>query len=117
LKRAKINLNGLFLNADPGFDGENFRRACESENIVPNIKSNPRNASETQRLESYQNNTHIFDDELYKDRSIIEHSNAWVDGFKALLVRFEFSVRNWVSFHFIAFSVIFLRKINKKIKV
>lgn len=38
----------------------------------------------------------------------------WIDGFKALLVRFEFSVRNWMSLHFIAFSIIFLRKINKK---
>ena len=42
---------------------------------------------------------------------------AAIDGFKALLVRFEFSVRNWSALHFIAFSVIFLRKINKKIKV
>jgi hypothetical protein len=33
------------------------------------------------------------------------------------LVRFEFSVRNWMALHFIAFSVIFLRKISKKIKV
>lgn len=24
LKKAGVNLNGLFLNADPGFDGENF---------------------------------------------------------------------------------------------
>ena len=40
-----------------------------------------------------------------------------IDGFKALLVRFEFSVRNWGALHFIAFSVIFLLKISKKIKV
>lgn len=78
---------------------------------------NPRNESEEQRLEPHQNGTHIFDEELYKDRSVIEHSNAWIDGFKALLVRYEFSVKNWMSLHFMAFSVIFLRKINKKIKV
>jgi transposase len=117
LKKAHINLNGLFLNADPGFDGENFYKACEIENIVANVKPNPRNESEEQRLEPYQSGNHIFDEELYKDRSVIEHSNAWIDGFKALLVRFEFSVKNWVALHFMAFSVIFLRKINKKIKV
>jgi transposase len=117
LKEANISLNGLFLNADPGFDGESFYKACENEKIIPNIKPNPRNDSEEQRLEPYQSGTHIFDEELYKDRSVIEHSNAWIDGFKALLVRFEFSVKNWMSLHFIAFSVIFLRKINKKIKV
>ena len=81
------------------------------------MKPNPRNESEEQRLEPYESGNHIFDEELYKDRSVIEHSNAWIDGFKALLVRFEFSVKNWVALHFIPFSVIFLRKINKKIKV
>ncbi len=45
----------------------------------------------------YQSGTHIFDEQLYKDRSVIEHSNVWIDGFKALLVRFEFSVINWLQ--------------------
>lgn len=117
LKQASINLDGLFLNADPGFDSEGFRQACEKENIIPNVKPNPRNSTEEIRQEPYSSGTHIFDNELYKDRTVIEHSNAWIDGFKALLVRFEFTVKNWMSLHFMAFSVIFLRKINKKIKV
>jgi transposase len=116
LKEAGISLNGLFLNADPGFDADDFRQACQKENIIPNIKANPRNTSQREQ-DPYESGTHIFDDELYKDRSVIEHANAWIDGFKALLVRFEFSVKNWTSLHFMAFSIIFLRKINKKIKV
>jgi transposase len=116
LKEAGINLDGIFLNADPGFDSENFHQACQKENIILNVKTNPRNNSEKQEA-PYQSGTHIFDDILYKDRSVIEHSNAWLDGFKALLVRFEFSVRNWIALHFMAFLVIFLRKINKKTKV
>jgi transposase len=116
LKEAGIELKDLFLNADPGFDSEEFRQACQKEKIVPNVKSNQRNSA-NQEKEPYQNGTHIFDEELYRDRSVIEHSNSWIDGFKALLVRFEFTVKNWMSLHFIAFSVIFLRKINKKIKV
>ena len=43
MKKASINLKGLFLNADPGFDSENFRKACESEDITLNVKPNPRN--------------------------------------------------------------------------
>jgi hypothetical protein len=116
LKAAGINLKDLFLNADPGFDSKELREACQEEEIIPNVKANPRNSA-NQQQEPYQSGTHIFDDELYKDRYVIEHANAWIDGFKALLVRFEFSVRNWVSLHFMAFSVIFLRKINKKQKV
>lgn len=116
LKNAGINLKGLFLNADSGFDSQDFRQACLKEEIIPNVKANPRNST-SKEAEIYQSGTHIFDDELYRDRSVIEHSNAWIDGFKALLVRFEFKVKNWMSLHFIAFSVIFLRKINKKVKV
>lgn len=102
--------------APPGFDSKEFREACQKEEIIPNVKANPRNSA-NQQEEPYQSGTHIFDDELYKHRAVIEHANAWIDGFKALLVRFEFSVRNWMALHFIAFSVIFLRKIDKKQKV
>lgn len=116
LKKAGSDLNGLFLNADSGLDSQNFRQACLKEGIFPNVKPNPRNTAKTED-ESYQSGTHIVDEQLYKNRSVIEQSNAWIDGFKALLVRFEFSVRNWMALHFIAFSVILLRKISKKIKV
>ena len=116
LKEAGINLKGLFLNADPGFDSANFVAACEKEEIIANVKENPRNSANSEPP-IYESGTHVFDDELYADRSVIEHANAWIDGFKALLVRFEFSVKNWMSLHFIAFSVIFLRKIKRKEKV
>lgn len=116
LKEAGIDLKGLFLNADPGFDSEGFRQACEKEEIIANVKPNPRNAA-SQETAPYERGKHVFDEELYKDRTVIEHANAWIDGFKALLIRFEYSVRNWMSLHFMVFAVIFLRRINKKLKV
>ncbi len=116
LKEANINLKGLFLNADPGFDSESFHQVCEKEEIIANVKPNPRNTA-GQQVEPYESGEHIFDEELYKDRTVIEHANSWIDGFKALLVRFEFTVRNWMSLHFMAFAVIFLRKIKKRLKV
>lgn len=116
LKEGGINLKGLFLNADPGFDSVEFVEACEKQDIIANVKPNPRNSLHSEPA-PYQSGSHIFDPELYADRSVIEHANAWIDGFKALLVRFEFSVRNWMALHFMAFSVIFLRKINRRQKV
>jgi hypothetical protein len=115
LKEARIELKGLFLNADAGFDSAEFKGACEKEEIILNVKANPRNSKKWDG-ESYQGGTHIFDEELYKERTVIEHANAWMDGFKSLLIRFEFSVRNWMNLHFMAFTIIFLRKINKKQK-
>ena len=116
LKQAGIPLDGLLLNADPGFDSEHFKQVCDAENIVLNVKPNPRNPSNKQP-EPYEPGAYIFDEELYKDRYVIEHANAWIDGFKALLVRFEYAIQNWTALHFIAFFVISLRKIIKLTKV
>lgn len=116
LKEAGIELEGLFLNADPGFDSDSFRQACEEKDIIANVKPNVRNSSKND-LEPYESGTHIFDEELYKDRYVIEHANAWIDDFKALLVRIEFYVKNWMAPHFMAFFYIFLRKLVNKNKL
>ncbi len=116
LEEGGISLRGLFLNADAGFDSAEFVSACESREIIANVRENPRNSTGLDQ-EPYQSGTHVFDAELYAHRSVVEHANAWLDGFKALLIRFEFTVRNWMNLHFIAFALIFLRKINQKKKV
>jgi hypothetical protein len=76
LKQAGINLKDLFLNADPGFDSDGFQKACQKEEIMANVKPNPRNQA-NQPAQAYQKGTYIFDEELYRDRSVIEHANAW----------------------------------------
>lgn len=111
LKQADIESRGIFLNADPGFDSKELRSACTQKEIEANIKPNPRN-QEKDKDEDY-----YFDEELYKRRTVIEHSNAWMDGFKGLVIRYETSVRNWMAMHWMAFSVFFLGRINKKTKV
>ena len=111
LKAADIPTQGLFLNADPGFDSEELRMVCDAEEIEANIKPNPRN--KTFESTDYK----YFDEELYKHRSVIEHANAWMDSYKALLVRFEKKTRNWIALHWMAFVVAFLRKISNSQKV
>lgn len=68
-----------------------FVRLVKKKTSFSNVKVN---SSKTFQKEEApcESRTHIFDDDLYKDKSVIEHSNAWIDGFKALLVRFEFSL-------------------------
>jgi transposase len=111
LKDADINCKGIFLNMDPGFDSKELRSVCSREEIEANIKPNRRN-NEADMDEDY-----CFDEELYKRRTVIEHANAWMDGFKGLLVRYETLARNWMSMHWMAFSVFFLKRINKQEKV
>lgn len=64
------------MNVDSEFDSENFREPYKKENIFPNVKPNPRNNSKSQDREPYQSGTHIFDKQLYKKGTVIEHSNA-----------------------------------------
>lgn len=73
LKEAGISLDGLFLNADGGFDSRELKEACSKEGIIANIKPNPRNKQEDEVSETGVN---IFDDELYKGRYVIERTNA-----------------------------------------
>lgn len=43
IQTAEINLDGLFNNADAGFEGKNFRETLAKYGIIPNICPNPRN--------------------------------------------------------------------------
>lgn len=107
LRQADIPLAGLFLNADAGFDCKVLREDCSRMGIEANIANNKRN-------EHLQNDNYIyFDEQLYKRRHVIERANAWIDGFKALLVRFETNTATWVALHLMAFTIIFIRKITK----
>ena len=103
LEQADIDTRGLVMNADAGFDSRGFREYCDGLEILANIDINKRNAKNT----DYE---YLVDPELYKERFAVERTNAWIDGFKSLLVRYETSARNWMCAHFLAFSIILLRK-------
>ena len=100
-----MRLEGLFLNADNAFDVGSLRQACARRGIEANIPRNRRSAD-------WQTDDDTPPDpELYRRRLVIERLNAWLDGFKALLVRYETSLQNWLALHSLAFAVLLLRKI------
>ena len=109
LQEAGIETEGLFLNADAGFDSEGFRRLCAGMKIEANIALNPRNGRS-------QGQYVYFDEKLFRHRTVIERANAWLDGFKALLIRFETKAQHWIALHWMAFTVLLIRKINKRRK-
>lgn len=45
----KIEGEGLFLNADAGFDTQQVRAICHQYGIIPNFAFNPRNGSQWDR--------------------------------------------------------------------
>ncbi|WP_410493001.1 transposase, partial [Chryseobacterium sp. Leaf201] len=105
LSEAEISHKGLFLNADSGFDSKNLKQKLEMEEITGNIKINPRNRKAV-------DNDYYFDEKLYESRFKIEQANAWLDGFKALLIRFETLDITWKAMHFLAFSLTLIKKLK-----
>ena len=112
LSAANIQTEGLFINADSGFDAKDFSEFCFCRDIYLNCRQNKRNS----KLDSASlpEGTFYFDDELYHNRFVIERSNAWLDSFKNLLVRFDTKADSWRNWHFLAFVVILLNFVDKK---
>lgn len=110
LEEADISVEGLFLNADAGFDSKRFRESCDKKDINANVCFNKRNGN-TQDREEY------FDQELYSERYAVERTNAWMDSFRSLLNRFDTTIESWKGFNYLAFFVIALKKINKRKKL
>jgi len=91
LGQANITVEGLFLNADAGFDSKEFRKSCEGKEINANICFNKRNGN--------MDRDEYFDQELYRQRYSIERTNAWMDSFRSLLNRFDTTVASWLGFN------------------
>jgi len=106
LEQATISVEGLFLNADAGFDSKNFRESCNKKEINANICFNKRNGS--------SDRDEYFDQKLYDERYTIERTNAWMDSYRSLLNRFDTTIESWIGFNYLAFIVIALKKIYKK---
>jgi transposase len=104
IKKSEIRTDYLFLNADAGFDAWELRNFCIKNDLFANIDFNIRNGNISDREE-------IFDKELYKRRFVIERMNAWIDGFKALLIRYETKEKHWRDLHLLAFVCILIRKL------
>lgn len=59
LKAAGINPKGLFLKGDPGFDSAEFVAACEIEEVIANVKRNPKNSANSEPS-VYESGTHVL---------------------------------------------------------
>ena len=95
LKLAEISTQGLFMNADAGFDSAKLRHLCFVNDILPNIDINKRNSNSI----DYE---YFVDELLYKERFSVERTNAWLDAFKAILTRFETRKDTWTALHYLA---------------
>lgn len=108
LDSATINTDGLFNNADGGFDSASYRKVCEGRGMITNIAENPKY--------NHEDVTTCFDAEMYKHRFKIERTNAWMDSYRNVLMCHDKTASSWIGWNYLAFMVIFLKKIHKSQK-
>lgn len=93
LQKSTIRVDGLFVNADAGFDTEDFRKVCLKHHIIANVPENQRNTI------SPKESKVIFDDEMYQCRYVIERTNAWCDSYRTMLIRQDTTSDSWMAWH------------------
>ena len=105
IKDSGLSVSGLFLNADAGFDSAQFRRDCHRQEVFPNVAFNKRRGM--------PRDDELLDELLYKERYSIERTNVWMDSYRSVLNRFDTTQTSWEGWNYIAFILIFLKKIRK----
>jgi transposase len=104
MKRLGLSFHGAYFNADAAFDTRDARRVCFRHGLRPNIAENQRNRKFPKR-----GRKRLFNPDVYRHRFPSERTFAWVDKFRALLVRFDRQVAFFLGAHLIAFAMINLR--------
>jgi Transposase DDE domain len=107
IKTQGLSLKGSFFNADSAFDTQESRKVLFNRGLRPNIPENKRN-----RKKAKPGPKRMFNQEVYNRRFIAERSFAWIDKFRALLIRFDRRDVYFLSAHFIAFTMINLRNVT-----
>jgi transposase len=106
IKRLGLSIAGAYFNADSGFDTRDARKVCFNHHVMPNIAENKRN-----RKAVKLGRKRLFNAAIYKDRFASERTFAWIDKFRALLVRFDLKKIYFMGSHFLAFTLINLRNV------
>jgi transposase len=106
IKQLGLSIAGAYFNADSSFDTLDARKVCFNHHLIPNIPENKRNRKTTKR-----GRKRFFNPFIYKQRFASERTFAWIDKFRALLVRFDIKKIYFLGSHFLAFALINLRHV------
>lgn len=106
-----LDLEGSYLNLDSGFDSGYNRLIIAEQKMIPNIKVNPRNTKDKDKLDKRYVK---FNEQIYKQRFYIERTFAWQDKYRKLTTRYEKLECTHNGFKYLAYSMINLRVFFKE---
>src|SRR5262249_46187796 len=103
-KEVGLDLKGIYLNLDGGFDSFANRKCIFHAGLIPNIPENPRNRKHLKR-----GGKRLFNAAIHALRLRVERTFAWEDKFKRLLLRFERIQQRHYGMKLMAYTLINLR--------
>jgi len=104
MKALGIAIAGAYFNADSAFDTRDARKVCFNHRVIPNMAENKRNRKTVKR-----GRKRLFNAEVYKQRFSSERTFAWIDKFRALLIRHDRKDVYFLAAHHLVFALINLR--------
>lgn len=90
------------LIADRGYDSNKARQLIEDRGILPIVPARENNTHAT-----HQDGRHL---RRYRKRWIIERTNAWIQNFRRLVVRYERSAIIFTGLIHMAFAMMILKR-------
>jgi len=104
MKRLDLPLDHAYLNADSAFDTKVIRNYCFNHTLIPNSPGNPRHQKRPRR-----GRKRLFNPLVYKKRLSIERTFAWLDSYRALLIRMDRSDTLFLAAFQLAFALLNFR--------
>jgi hypothetical protein len=104
IKRLGISIVGSYFNPDSAFDPKAAGWRCVNPKVSPNLVENTRSRKKTK-----PGPKRFFNPEVYKLRLSSERTFAWIDQFRARLVRFDRKAAHFMGAHYLVYALINLR--------
>ena len=101
-----IDLKGIELNLDKGFDSKKNRKIIWNAGMKPNIPENSRNRNKSKPKKG---RPRYFNIKSYKERFTVEKTFAWEDCYRSLVIRYDRKYSNYMGRKHLAYTLINLR--------
>ena len=106
-----LDLKGSYLNLDSGFDSDANKVMIRYQEMIPNIRVNPRGTKDESKLAERWKG---FNAEIYKERFTIERTFAWQDTYRRVATCYDRLESTRLGSKYLAYSLINLRVFFKE---
>lgn len=101
-----MDISGVILNLDTGFDSKHNRKIVWNFGMKPNIPENTRNRDTSKPKKGRPRH---FDSQIYTKRFSVERTFAWEDAYRSLVIRYDRKASNYRGRKLLAYTLINLR--------